>query len=180
MGEFVRELPVTTPVVDDFMIPIFIVMQGYRVVYAENAVAYEQAVDDMFHEFKRRIRIGARNYHGIQYYWKLLLPWKGFVAFGLWSHKLLRWFAPFFLIAIFVATILLSGNRFYLWLLYGELLFIIFAVTGILLNILKIRIKLLSYFAYGFLLNLGLFIGFFKFLFRLQKPTWESTPRPEK
>jgi len=173
-----REIPTERPVVDDFIIPMFVVLQGYRVVYEEHATATERIVDDLLLEFRRRIRIGSHNLNGIRYYARLLRPGSGFTAFGLISHKLLRWFVPFIMIVLFASTYLLADRLFYLWLFRLECAFILCAALGTVLNILKIRIKFLSYCAYLLLLNLGLFLGFVKFLTGSQKAHWESTPHP--
>jgi len=172
-----RELPVQTPVVDDFMIPLQVTMQGFRVVYAEDAVATAVIVDDILLEFKRRIRIGARSFSGIRYYAACLHPKHGFVSFGLWSHKMLRWSVPFLLVLLFIATLMLSHKPFYAGLLYAEYAFLACAAAGIVLNILNIKIKPLSYCAYILMLNCALLLGFFKFLFKMQKPYWEITNR---
>lgn len=174
-----RELPIETPVVDDFIIPVFVMMQRYRVIYREQALAFEEITDDLFLEFKRRIRIGARNLNGIRFYSSLLWPTSGFISLGLWSHKILRWFVPFMLLAVFLLTIMLSNNPFYMKILYVEGGFLLSAALGMILSFLNIRIKLLNYLAYLVTLNLALFLGFFKFIFGTQKPYWETSNRPK-
>ena len=57
----------------------------------------------------------------------------------------------------------------YRWFLAAELAFIACALAGVSLARINIRIRLLSYCAYAFLMNLGLLIGFFKFLTGTQK-----------
>ena len=172
------DLPTETAVADDTYIVNSVLKQGYYIINSENATAHESIVDDIFNEMKRRIRICARNLNGIRYFKSLLHPKHGYIALGLWSHKIFRWFAPFPLIALFISTLFLINKPFYPWVLIFELAFILCALIGIVLNLLKIKIKFLSYCAYFLVINAGLLIGFLKFLLHLQKPYWETTNRP--
>jgi len=172
------ELPSDVIVEDDTYIVNNVLKQGLYVVNSEDATAHEKIEENIFNEMKRRIRICARNLNGIRYYKNLLNPHHGYIALGLWSHKVLRWFAPFPLIVLFISTLFIVPNPFYLWVLLFELAVLGCALLGILLNILKIKITFLTYCAYFFVINLGLLLGFFKFLFRLQKPYWETKRCP--
>ena len=54
----------------------------------------------------------------------LLKPWKfAWPAFQLWSHKIMRWMVPLFLIAIFAANLALIDFRFYRFTLAVQLFF---------------------------------------------------------
>lgn len=173
-----RQFPTDISVADDTYLFAFIIKQGFNISFFKDAAAYASIVDDIFNEMKRRIRICARNLNGIRYFKSLLHPKHGYVALGLWSHKIFRWFAPFPLIALFISTLFLASIPFYKLVLTFELAFILCALIGIVLNLLKIKIKFLSYCAYFLVINTGLLIGFLKFLLHLQKPYWETTNRP--
>lgn len=173
-----RQFPTDISVADDTYLFAFIIKQGYNISFFKDAAAYAPIVDDIFNEMRRRIRICARNLNGIRYFKSLLHPKHGYVALGLWSHKIFRWFAPFPLIALFISTLFLASIPFYKLVLTFELAFIFCALTGILLSLLKIKINSLNYCAYFLVINTGLMIGFFKFLLRLQKPHWETANRP--
>jgi len=43
----------------------------------------------------RKVRIEAANFHGIPELLPFLNPLRGFVAFALWSRKIIRWFVLF-------------------------------------------------------------------------------------
>ncbi len=100
--------PMVTSVGDDCVIPLDIVTQGHRVVYVPDAVAWDRMPADTRSEFKTRVRMTLRNWQGTWLYPELLNPFKhpGY-AFALWSHKLLRWLSPLFLIA---ATVIAVGK----------------------------------------------------------------------
>ena len=152
--------------------------RGFNIVHADNAIATETVIDSMFIEMKRRIRICARNLNGVRYYKSLMNPRNGYIALGIWSHKILRWLAPFPLIVLLLTSFLLKDIPFYHEAAIIELAVIIMAFFGIILNILKIKVKYLTYAAYFFVINFGLLVGFFKFLLGTQKPYWEPTDRP--
>lgn len=169
-----KQLPSGIVVMDDFLIPIEVVRRGYRVLYEPEALASEDAVGSVSGEFKRKVRIGAANFNGIKYFSDLLNPKYGFISFGLWSHKIIRWFIPFLLLAVIIITIILSaGSVFYTALLIFELVFIVFGILGFVLESRKISISIFSFPYYFIAMNLALFIGFFKSLSGHQKPTWD-------
>jgi len=169
-----KQLPTDIPVVDDLMIPLYIVEKGYVVKYEPNALAFEKITGTVAGEFKRKIRIGVANYYGLFEFLKLLHPRFGFVAFALISHKILRWFIPFFLIAIFISSFILAfESQFFLLLLLIEVIFIFIAIFGYFSESFKWQIGILGYPFYFIAMNTALFIGFLKFIRREKQPTWD-------
>jgi hypothetical protein len=58
-----------------------------------------------------KVRIVSKDFHALLAQAHLLNPFaNGRLAVALWSHKLLRWFVPYFLMAIFVSTSLLWAH----------------------------------------------------------------------
>jgi cellulose synthase/poly-beta-1,6-N-acetylglucosamine synthase-like glycosyltransferase len=110
------QMPAFTAVTDDFAISTAVVEQGYRLVYENEALAFEKPMAVAEQEFKRKVRIMNRGLRGILLRKKLLNPFKyGFYSVTLFSHKVLRRLVPFFLIMLFLSGLLLSGqNMFYL------------------------------------------------------------------
>ena len=101
-------------IVDDFVIPLLARLRsGCRIVYDESAIAYEETPADITTEFQRRARIGAGGFHSLPVLWPLLDPRKGWIAFTFFSHKLLRWLCPFFLVAVFVTNLILVDTGIY-------------------------------------------------------------------
>ena len=102
----------------------------------------------------------------------------GLVSFGLWSHKILRWFMPFVFILLFATNIILFNfNTFYQVTFYIQIFFYILALIGLLITQTTIRIPYITLPYFFILTNFALLIGFFKFLFKKHRATWESTPR---
>src|SRR5262249_2777016 len=119
-----RELYTPIPgntIVDDFVIPLRAKLRtGCRIVYDGDAVAREETPPNVGAEFHRRSRIGAGGFQSIGLLWRLLNPRSGWVAFTFFSHKILRWVCPFFLVAAFVTNLFLWRQPLYWNLLVGQ------------------------------------------------------------
>ncbi len=172
-----RPLPSHKVVADDFLIPLKIVERGYDVVYDKDAVACEFAAPNLSAEFKRKVRIGAGNFHGLREILPLLNPIRGFVAFGLWSHKIIRWLVPFLLLAIFFSNLALLGTTLYNVLFALQVFFYGVALVSWQLDRRGVQLPLLIYPYYFVTVNFALLLGFFKFLTGSQKPAWARTER---
>jgi cellulose synthase/poly-beta-1,6-N-acetylglucosamine synthase-like glycosyltransferase len=175
-----RELYETPPdyiVADDFVIPMRIRARGYRVVYEPLAVALEEMSPTLEKEFSRKARIGAAVFQAIPATWSLLNPCRGFIAFAYWSHKILRWLVPFFLLAALITSVALASQPLYAGLLGTQLLLYLCAFLGHLCNRRQCRVGWLNapyYFSY---MNLALLFGFVRFLRGQQKSAWENGRR---
>ena len=96
-------------IISDLVQPLHVIRKGYRVVFEDRALAFEETTQSTSEEFSMRVRVVTRGIRGMLSVPDLLKPWLyPWVSLQLWSHKVLRWLVPFFLI------ILLSSN-FALW-----------------------------------------------------------------
>jgi len=156
--------------IDDFIWPVSVYIHGYRGFYETEAIANEEASPYVEAEFRRKIRIGTGDYRALVECWQLLLPWKGWIAFAFWSHKVLRWFAPFLLIVAFVANAVLPQYR---WLFYGQCALYLAAGLGTFFSKQKHLLAKLLRVPYYFVgSNVALLIGFYKCVTGRQKATW--------
>lgn len=94
-----RSLFRTVPpgVTDDFVTSTSVIAQGYRLVFAPQAVAVEPVAGSSNREFGRKVRIITRGLRAVLVMRELLDPFRyGFYALQLFSHKVLRrlMFAP--------------------------------------------------------------------------------------
>jgi hypothetical protein len=145
----------------DFTTPIDAVLQGYSVVYAPEAVAYDDPPSSARAELRTRIRQTSKNLIGTLRRW----GWQGWikhpvVSWGLISHKILRWFTPFVMVFLILVNILLVGqNLVYLTALGAQILFYALAVVGIVSEAFETRIPIASVIASFCIANLGMGIG---------------------
>ena len=105
----------------------------------------------------------------------MLDPRKGLPALGFWSHKILRWFAPFLILGALLTSIPLAVEPLYQALLIAQLIAFTIGVQGLLPR--AIDHKLIRPVRYFFLMNLALFLGFFRFVRGTQRVTWEQAAR---
>jgi len=161
--------------VDDFVIGMRVREQGVRVVYDREAVATEELPQSVGHEMTRRIRIGAGDFQALFLCWRSLLPWRGFYSLAFWSHKVLRWLSPFFMVAALISNIALLPRPFFTVLLALQLAFYALAIVGGLRR--GRKIVLFSAPHYFVTINLALLLGFFRFITGTQQAAWKRTAR---
>ena len=83
--------PVRADVTDDFYTSTGVIVQGRRLVFAPDAVAYEPTAASGADEFGRKVRVMTRGLRGVIARRALLNPFQhGFYAVQLFSHKVLR------------------------------------------------------------------------------------------
>jgi poly-beta-1,6-N-acetyl-D-glucosamine synthase len=170
-----KNLPVDQIVMDDFLIPLAVVSQGYRVIFDTDAVGYERTTASMDHEFSRKVRIGIANFVGLNEIRSLLSPrWK-FVAFALWSHKVIRWLVPLFMISILLSNIcllLLTESPLYLAAFGLQALFYGLAGIGYVLDRYNLSLGVLGYPYFFVSMHFALLIGLIKFMQNKRQPMW--------
>ena len=145
------------------------------VINENDAVATEDLPQSVSHEMTRRIRIGAGGFQSLLLCWQSLLPWRGPYTFAFWSHKVLRWLVPFFMIAALVSNFALLQNPIFVALLLLQLAFYALACIGALLRRMKIILFNAPY--YFVMINLALLLGFFRFITGTQQAAWKRTAR---
>jgi len=97
---------------DDFALPLHVALSGFRNVLDSRVVAETQLLQSSPAAMLRlKVRIVSKDFRALLAQAHLLNPFaNGRLAVALWSHKLLRWFVPYFLTSIFVSTSLLWAH----------------------------------------------------------------------
>jgi cellulose synthase/poly-beta-1,6-N-acetylglucosamine synthase-like glycosyltransferase len=162
-------------VIDDLSIPLLMRLKhGARMVYAEDAVAVEPSGVDLQSEFGRRARFGAGSAQVIRLLYPLLYPRNGWVAFSLFSHKIIRWLCPWFLLAMFIASDLLALSHRYRPFLLLQVIFYAASIVPMLLPIRWRMFRLLNLFT---TMNAALLVGVCRYVFFGADGTWRRTAR---
>lgn len=109
-----RELyrPMRADQLPDFVLPLSVVEQGYRVVYEPDAVLAEDSLGDAQSEFRMRVRVALRALWALKDKARLLSPANdALFAFQLASHKLLRYlsFVPLMMASLLNLLLLEEG-----------------------------------------------------------------------
>jgi len=148
--------PMRPDVNDDLLTSLRIVAQGYRLVFAPEAVAYEPVVETASQTFKRRVRVIARGLRCIVVMRELLDPRRhGFFSLQLLSHKLLLRTAalPLGLLAV-VSGLLWNHGTVYRAAAIGQAGFYALGALGIAFADRRIaKLKLVAFPAYFCLVN---------------------------
>lgn len=169
-------LPPST-IVDDFVIPLRILEQGFQVKYDPEAVAFEETTEDYEREFGRRARIAAGNFQSLKLVPGLLSPTAGFRAFAFWSHKLLRWCAPMLMAVAFASNLFLLDRMFFVLTFTAQCLFYGLALAGR-QGVFSGALKRVASIAYYFVsMNAALAVGFWRFVRNTQRAAWDRTAR---
>ncbi len=99
----------TETILDDVYIPMHVLRQGSRVILDSRARAWDRCDLGTEREFSRKVRTLSGNYQLLR-----LAPWLLSSAnparFSLISHKLMRLFLPFALVALLVASLVVDGS----------------------------------------------------------------------
>jgi biofilm PGA synthesis N-glycosyltransferase PgaC len=104
----------------------------------------------------------------------LLHPSNGFVAFALWSHKIIRWLVPFILCAEYILCTMLAFDSTLLSVAFFiQSIALGLAVLGYAAEKMKIKIGIFGIPYYFLAMNAALFFGFIRFLTGTQPPTWD-------
>lgn len=173
---------------DDFIISLRIAMQGYTIQYNPEAYAIETASANVKEELKRKVRISAGGIQSIVRLWKLLNIFKyGILTFQYVSHRVLRWtLAPISLLLLVPLNLWIAINAggpistdFYSILFWLQILFYAAALLGWFLENRMIKVKLLFVPYYFFIMNLSVFLGFFRYIKGQQSVKWERAKRGE-
>jgi hypothetical protein len=159
----------------DFIIATKMVEQGLRAVYQPAAVCTEETNDRADKEMRMRVRVIAQTFTDLWRHRAMMNPFRsGWYAVQLFSHKVMRYAVPFFLITTLVSSAALAfASRWYLILLLAQLACYASALAGALLESLGVRNRLLALPQYFLLANIASLIAFHKFLTGERYATWE-------
>ena len=167
---------------DDFILSLRIAMNGHRIAYEPGAYSIESASISIKEELKRKIRICAGGFQAITRLKNLLNPFKfGRLSFQFISHRVLRWtLAPLSLLVVLPLNLILhfeTQNIFYTYSLFGQILFYLLAFAGWLLENYKLRLKTFFIPYYFLMMNLSVYLGFFRYILNRQSVIWDRAER---
>jgi cellulose synthase/poly-beta-1,6-N-acetylglucosamine synthase-like glycosyltransferase len=158
----------------DFIIATKMVEQGLRAIYEPNAVCTELTNRRSDNELKMRVRIIAQTFTDLWRHVGMLNPFRsGFYAIQLFSHKVMRYLVPFFLMAIFVASGSLASSMFYRLLFSVQFAGYACAALAWLLDLAGMRSRLLALPQYFVLANVASLIAMYKFFRGERFASWE-------
>jgi cellulose synthase/poly-beta-1,6-N-acetylglucosamine synthase-like glycosyltransferase len=164
--------------VDDFFINMKVITSGHKAIMEPGAMVTEDVSNSLRDEYRRKIRIAAGNFQNLNYFFRHLFSGIPGLSFSFISHKVLRWFGPFFLISAFASTLWLSREDvFFQYMLVLQVAVIILPLIDYLLGKIKIHILILRFITHFISMNFALLVGFVKFLRGVKTNVWQPTRR---
>jgi cellulose synthase/poly-beta-1,6-N-acetylglucosamine synthase-like glycosyltransferase len=159
---------------DDLLVPMRVVLAGYRVIFIRAARAFDLSSQTARREFARKVRTLAGNFQAVALEPRLMDARANPVLFQFVSHKLLRLVVPYCCATAWVTSALLPGPLF----AAAFALQTLFYGLGI-LNLTPLRatpIARLSRVAWTFMvLNAAAVMGLWVFLTRQERAVWRKT-----
>jgi hypothetical protein len=159
----------------DFVLPLRVVEQGFRVVYEPKAILKEPSLKSDGDEYRMRVRVSLRSFWALSDM-RYLLSFTPSAIFSwqLWSHKVLRYLCFVFLIVAYLSNLLLlQEGLFYKSFFILQNMAYFAAILSPLLVKYKIVSKLLYLPRYFALLNFASAHAFLKYLMRQKQVFWQ-------
>lgn len=152
-----EDLPPAT-LLDDVLIPLRAILQGYRVVFDGSAVARDYASSQSDQEWRRKVRTLAGNWQLITLIPQAFLPWKNRIWIQFISHKILRLIVPFALFATLVTALFIPQQPYRLFAILQLIFYSSAALVAVAPRLQSIRLLSICY--TFVLLNLAAVAGF--------------------
>jgi cellulose synthase/poly-beta-1,6-N-acetylglucosamine synthase-like glycosyltransferase len=104
-----RAVPATASM--DHLLPLYVREAGGLVVYVPDAVATDRPISGLREQFRNRTRTATRGIQANLSMVGALSPWRRpGPAVAIWSHKLLRWATPWFVLVVSGAGLVLGAR----------------------------------------------------------------------
>jgi cellulose synthase/poly-beta-1,6-N-acetylglucosamine synthase-like glycosyltransferase len=160
-------------ILDDVVIPMNIVRQGYRVLFESGARAYDRVSATAREEFMRKVRTIAGTFQLFGRHRWLLSPVQNPLWFQALSHKGARLATPVFHVTALVSNVAVAADPVYGYLLGGQLLFYGIALGGFVLRNSRRRLPLVGVPFTICLLTWATVVAFGRYVSGRQRVTWD-------
>ena len=84
---------------------------GMVAISAPDVLGYYRDLKDPVREYDRKVRTVVRGLSGLFHRPEVLFPNRGWFAFQIWSHKILRWLVPWCMVASLGLNMALAGHH---------------------------------------------------------------------
>lgn len=162
----------------DFNTALNSVSHGYVAISDPELLGYYPAIKDESREYQRKLRTVLRGITGLMRHLGVLNPFKfGFFSVQVFSHKVMRWMVPWFLILLLVASIGLAGDHwFYALALAGQVAFYLLVLGGAVSSGLR-RFAIVKVPYFFVQVNVAIAHAFVSFLFGKRITVWQPSKR---
>lgn len=174
--------PIPDGVCDDLFTSTGVIAQGYRLVFAPEAIAYEPVAATSQMEFGRKVRVIMRSWKAFFFRRELLNPFRyKFYAIQLFSHKILRYLVVFpLLLLLVISPFLWKAGFLYQMATISQAVFYCCALFGLLLNGTRFGVKKIFTIPFYFcMVNAASLIAILNVVRGRQVKHWEPQRHPQ-
>ena len=158
---------------DDFIFPLRTAQNKYRVVQELSATSVDD-VNPLGSVFRRRRQVISKDFRTLMSMKEMLNPFKfPLVAWGLFSHKLLRWLGGLFLFTSFIMAGLLIDNIVFLSVFILQIISFLFALLGWFLRNWNLTPRFIMTISNFYISNLAALVGITDHLRGKKTGVWE-------
>ena len=169
-----RDWPTDIP--SDFSTLLNAIRADFRGISDPRSIGMYPNIQDERREFERKVRTITRGISALMAHKALLNPFRyGLFSWQIFSHKLMRWLVPWFLILAFISNFALAtGSHFYRLLFIPHIGFYVLAIAGSRLSATNTSLKVPSYFMRT---NCAIAISWIKYIKGDRFVTWTPSTR---
>jgi len=168
-------LPLYPEAHGDFIIATKMVQQGLRTVFEPEAVCTEETNRRVSNELSMRVRVITQTFNDLWRHRAMLNPFRsGFFAVQLFSHKVMRYLVPFFLLLTFATSVaLMTTTLLYRLAFTIQVIGYVCAGLSMLLERVGFHIRLLALPQYFVLANVASVLALYKLIRGERYARWE-------
>lgn len=160
-------------ILDDVYWPMKVVMQGYRVLHDDHAVATDRLPEKASEEFRRKVRTLSGNFQLVQLLPDLIVPSRNPVFWQFVSHKLARLLVPWALIVALITSAFIEGAFYHIF--FVAQLGLLMIGTLSLLTRRDFSLPGVSALSSFVMLNLAAWVAFWVWISGRATSTWKPT-----
>lgn len=166
---------------EDFYLSMNALQEDAKCLTNPDAIVYEDLPGTMHEEFKRKRRISTGNFQNLKTYCHLLWTKNWRIAFPFFSHKILRWLSPFFILFAILSSSLLfllePKSQLYCLMFVLMVINLMLPILDIVLKRMNISVNLLRLHRYFLSMNIAMFLGFIDWVKGVKTNIWKPTER---
>jgi cellulose synthase/poly-beta-1,6-N-acetylglucosamine synthase-like glycosyltransferase len=166
--------PISPNVISDFVIAMRMREQSLRTVLEPRAICFEDTLCRSKQELSMRVRVAVRSIGALVAERRFLNVIRDPVfAWQLWSHKLLRYASPYWMLIVMISSAALIRKPFYRGVLIAELVLLAAGLLGCILQVSAKGAGLLSKPYYFLLTNVASIIATLRYVKGERMVTWK-------
>lgn len=162
-------------IVDDFYTTLQVINSNKYALFNPEALCFEDVSSDASGEYRRKVRISSGNFQNLLHFQKNLWTFWKANTFVFWSHKVLRWLTPFFILISLISSWFLARHSLvFVPVFYLQVLLMLFPLFD---KLFLFNHPLLKFISHFYLMNLALLQGFFRFIGGIKSSVWQPVER---